>query len=79
MYMEDKVVREDITMFTLYRCTSTELNPDFKIIQNESGNVVTVPPYVHGGHGCEGGHHHVHQVQVRYTKYKSRLKFRNDF
>jgi hypothetical protein len=50
-----------------------------KIIQNQSGNVVAVPPEVHGGHGGEGGHHPVHQVQVRYIKYKSRLKFKNDF
>ncbi len=45
-------------MTTLYRggtsSTSPELNPDFKIIQNQSGNVVAVPPDVHGGHGGEG-------------------------
>jgi len=45
-----------------------------KIIQNQSGNVVAVPPDVHGGHGGEGGHHHVHLVQGRYIKYKSRMK-----
>jgi hypothetical protein len=81
--MEDMVVREDITLFTKYSSdtssTSPELNPDLKIIQNQSGNVVAVPPEVHGGHGGEGGHHPVHQVQVRYIKYKSRLKFKNDF
>ncbi len=27
---------------------------DSKIIQNQSGNVVAVPPDVHGGHGGEG-------------------------
>ena len=47
---------------------------DSKKIQNQSGNVVAVPPDVHGGHGGEGGHHHVHLVQVRHIKYKSRIK-----
>ena len=83
MYMEDMVVRVDTTMSTLYRggtsSTSPELNTDLKIIQNQSGNVVAVPPDVHGGHGGGGGHHPVHQVQVRYIKYKSRLKFKNYF
>ena len=63
MYMEDMVVRMDTTMTTLYRggtsSTSPELNTDFKIIQNQSGNVVAVPPDVHGGHGGGGGHHAV--------------------
>ncbi len=64
------------TMTTLYSggSTSPELNPDFKIIQNQSGNVVAVPPDVHGGHGGEGGHHHDHQVQERYIKYNLRIK-----
>ncbi len=43
---------------------------DSKILQNQSGNVVAVPPDVHGGQGGEGGHHHVHLVQV----YKYRIK-----
>jgi hypothetical protein len=57
------VVRVDTTMTTLYRggtsSTSPELNTDFKIIQNQSGNVVAVPPDVHGGHGGGGVHHAV--------------------
>ena len=44
------------------------------VMNMESGNVVAVPPDVHGGHGGEGGHHHVHLVQGRYIKYKSRMK-----
>ena len=52
------MVRVDTTMSTLYRggtsSTSPELNPDLKIIQNQSGYVVAVPPDVHGGHGGEG-------------------------
>jgi hypothetical protein len=78
MYMEDMVVRVDTTMTTLYKegtlSTSPELNPDIKIIQNQSGNVVAVTPDVHGGHGGEGGHHHDHLVQGRYIKHKSRMK-----
>ena len=83
MYMEDMVVRVDTTMSTLYRggtsSTSPELNTDLKIIQNQSGNVVAVPPDVHGGHGGEGEHHHDHLVQMRHIKYKSRLKLKNYF
>ncbi len=45
-------------MTTKYRrgtsSTISELNPDFKIIQNQSGNVLAIPPDVHGGHGGEG-------------------------
>jgi len=58
MYMEDKVVREDTTITTFYKwgtsSSSPEINPDFKIIQNQSGNVVGVPPNVHAVHGGEG-------------------------
>ena len=44
------------------------------VMNMESGNVVAVPPDVHGGDGGEGGHHHDHLVQVRYIKYKSSNK-----
>jgi len=47
---------------------------DSKIFQNQSGNVVAVPPDVHGEQGGEGGYYHVYLVQVRHIKYKSRIK-----
>jgi len=67
MYMEDMVVRVNITLFTKYRWGTSSTSPDrnlkiishSKKIQNQSGNVVAVPPDVHGGHGGGGGHHAV--------------------
>jgi len=50
-----------------------------KKFQNQSGNVVAVPPQVHRGHGGEEEHHHDHLVHVRHIKFKSRLKFKNYF
>jgi hypothetical protein len=52
---------------------------DFKIFQNQSGNVVAVPPDVYGGQGGGGEHHHAHLVQLRHIKYKFRMKFKNHF
>jgi hypothetical protein len=45
----------------------------YKKIQNQSGNVLAVPPDVHGGHGDEGEHHHDHLVQMRHISEKMKL------